>query len=241
MGIPYAKGGYKNNSYVLLSGLDRSFYYMKKMALLIAFFIGLSGAYAYNYSPRIMDNIKESQQISYLPITKSWSRDFEINGMLFTKYITVGSGGFSEYKNKKTNFDTNTTYEFIYNNNLYGYNMHMLKFFELQFKDNKFVPEEMDENQLREFFPDIEFVKVSQFENDKVIIKKPRFKSKTYMLLNDTKRDFYKYQFEDYNKENQIIHGIFEIEKPTRLIYSHFKSRDKMFPILEITVKNGIF
>lgn len=216
---------------------------MKKvvLGLALALLIGICSANAYEYSPKVLNDIKEGQQVEYSPITKSWTRDYSVNNMIFTKYITHGSGSYSEYKNKNTYYGTNTTYEFLFNDKLIGYSMHLLKFYNLQFVDNKFVHNELTEAELKELFPNVEFIKVSDFKNDKIVVKKPKNKTVTYMLINDTRRDFYKYQFEKYNNDNELIRGVFEASKPMKLTYSHFGSRDKMFPILQITVKNSRF
>ena len=58
------------------------------------------------------------------------------------------------------------------------------------------------------------------------------------MLLNDTDREFYKYQFEHYKNQTELIHGIFEPKFARTYTYSHFGSRDNEIPPLKIVVKN---
>ena len=97
----------------------------------------------------------------------------------------------------------------------------------------------LTDEQLKELFPNLEIIKVSQFQDNEITVKKPWFKDKTFLLVNDTTMDFYKYQFENYSKQNELIRGLFEANKPRTFIFSHFGSRDKLFPILTIHVKNS--
>lgn len=213
---------------------------MKKIILFLALVFAVNGAIAYEYNYNIIDNaVKEDQQVEYCPIKKMWGRDFTINSLVFTKHITHGSGGFSEYEMKKKLYDTDTTYEFLCNTRLIGYNMHKLKFFNMEFQDGKFKNTELSDIQLKELFPNVEIIKVSQFKDNKITLDKPWFESKTFLLVNDTDRDFYKYQFENYKKQDELVHGLFEMKRPGTLIYSHFGSRDAMFPILKIHVRNS--
>lgn len=213
---------------------------MREFILLLAILLSVNGVSAYDYNKQMIDNaVKEDQQIEFCPIKNMWGKDFAINNLLFTKHITHGSGSFSEYELKKKLYDTDTTYEFLYNNQLIGYNMHKLKFYNLEFENDKFKNTILSDIQLKELFPNVEIVKVSQFKNNKITLNKPWFESKTFMLVNDTDRDFYKYQFENYEKQDELIRGLFEVKRPGTLIYSHFGSRDEMFPILKIHVRNS--
>ena len=90
-------------------------------------------------------------------------------------------------------------------------------------------------------FPDVEIVYISKFKNNKIVLRKPKNVKRTYLLINDTNKDFYKYSFENRDNQTELIKGLFEIDKPQKLIFSHFGSRDKLFPIVTIIVKNSLF
>lgn len=213
---------------------------MKNLILLIVAFLAVNTAQAYEYISPIIDNaVKDGQKIEYCPIKNLWGKDFAVDCIEFTKHITKGSGGFSEYELNKKLYDTDTTYEFLYNSHLIGYNAHKLKFYNMEFENNKFKNNELSDIQLQEIFPNVEIVKVSQFQDNKITLNKPWGKSKTFLLINDTEKDFYKYQFEHYKKQDELIHGLFEADKAGYLIYSHFGSRDKMFPVLKIRIRNS--
>ncbi len=224
---------------------------MKKLIIVLTIFLFSNIVFAYEYKAPLINDIKDSQSVVYNKETQSWTKaaidikqeNLNENEILFTKYTTKGSGGYSEYDSTDKQYDTNSTYEFLDENNLIAYNAHSLKFYKLNFNGEKITTQELTPSEIQKYFPDVELVKISEFKNNKIELKKPWFKQKTFMLVNDTKTDFYKYQFENI-KSYQIIKGIFETQKnqifPQTIIYSHFQSRDKMFPILEIKIKNSL-
>lgn len=215
---------------------------MKKLTILIALFLSCNCALAYQFSSIFDDNIKIGNQISYDKNTHNWSRTQTPNSYTFTKYITTGTGGFSEYEyNKKKNW-SNTTFEFLYNNRLIGYNHHTLKFYDLSFDGKNFIEKELTTSDLKEFFPDVEFVKISDFKNNEITLYKPLFAKKNYLLVNDTNRDFYKYFFEHYSNEKTLFRALFSTIRPRTFVYSHFGSRDELTPPLFIHIKTkGLF
>lgn len=228
---------------------------MKKFIMFLALVLSINTALAYEFSPKLLDAVKDGQMVNYSAQNKEWSRTPLPKELSFTKYMTHGSGGFSEYKIKGSNdkiYDPNSTYEFLYNGKLYGYNVHLLKFYEITIKNGKFDNRELSKEEVQDFFANVEIVPVSKFKDNKITLKKPFFKTKAYMLFNDTNRDFYKYQFESNKKQseitlkdgiatpNLIFRGLFEVNSPKTLIYSHFASRDAMFPILKIKIKNSL-
>lgn len=216
--------------------------YMKRFIILAIVLLSANTAFAYNYSQDLTDSIiKEEQQVKYCPESQIWGDNCsDENKITFIKRITYGSGGFSIYEKDKALYDTDTTLEFIHNNQLFGYNMHKLKFFKLMFENDKFNQTELNEEQIKELFPAIDIIKVSDFTNGEITIFKPYFKPKSFMLVNDTDETYYKYQLEKYQKQDELIHSIFEIPKAGNYVYSHFGSRDALFPTLTIHVKNKL-
>lgn len=211
---------------------------MKKFLFLILSLIVFgSVSYAFEMDASVLQSIKDKQIVDFNPKTRVWSRNLGLKDYVFTKHITVGSGSFSEYTYKDKTYDTNTTYEFLYYRKLYGYNMHLLKFFELDFNGEEFINRELTKEEVQNMFPDVEILMISEFKDNEIEVELPLFHKKDFMLLNDTDKDFYKYQFEYYKGTNRLFNNIFEVNIPRILIYSHFKSRDEMFPILKIIVK----
>lgn len=211
---------------------------MKKIFLFVALMLSLNSAMAYSYNPIIVNNgVKDGQVVQYCPKAHAWNENC-LDSLNFTHHYTIGSGGYSEYELNGKTYDTDSVYEFFYGNKLIGYNPYKLKFYDLTFENNSFKKVELSEQQVKELFPDLEIVKISQFENDKITLYKPYFKIKTFLFLNDTNREFYKYQFEHYKNQKELIHGIFEPRFARTYIYSHFGGRDSEIPPLKILVKN---
>lgn len=65
-------------------------------------------AKAYECDQMVLNSINDKQIIDYNPLTKKWSRNLGLNDYVFTKHITIGTGGFSEYIYK----DKNLRYKF---------------------------------------------------------------------------------------------------------------------------------
>lgn len=210
---------------------------MKKIILTLMLILIGSCSFAYNYSPYVKDSINENQIVDYSPLTKQWSRNLKVNDIVFRKHMTHGSGGFSEYTFKDKTYDTNSTYEFLYNGRLIGYNVHLLKFFELGFEKDGFSHRELTIDEVQRLFPYVEIVKISDFKDNQISLNLPIFQQRAFMLLNDTDRDFYKYFYEYFNNDNQIFRGLFEVRMPRVLVYSHFKSKNPDTPPLKIIIK----
>lgn len=212
---------------------------MKNIILILALAVSVNAAFAYNYNKNITDEaIKENQHLEYSAQDKTWTKTDYTNENSFIKRISRGNGGYSEYEKDKKITLSDTTYEFLYKNQLIGYNGHKLKFYKMTADNNEIQYIPLADNEIKELFPDVEIVKVSQFKDGKITLYKPWFKKKTFLLINDTDEFFYKYQFEGYNNQKELFKGILEISRPQTLIFSHFGSRDKLFPILKLTVKN---
>ncbi|HIS37592.1 TPA: hypothetical protein IAC10_13380 [Candidatus Scatousia excrementigallinarum] len=213
---------------------------MKRLILVLSLLLTTNSVFAYNYSGIVKNSLNVNQKVNYSPETMEWHRNVNPSNINFTKQMTIGSGSYTEFVNDSHYYDTNTTYEFFDGNKLLGHNMHLLKFFELDF-DKKITQRELTPDELKVLFPDVEIVYISKFKNNKIVLRKPKNVKRTYLLINDTDKDFYKYSFENHDNQTELIKGLFEIDKPQKLIFSHFGSRDKLFPILTIIVKNSLF
>ena len=239
---------------------------MKKIILLIIALLTINCAYAdhpadYRLNDMTSNMVDEGQQIGYKKETKKWSRDLSDADLIFTKHWTSGSGGYSVYTwenppeelhevisasekelygDKKPEFETDTNFEFLCHKRLIGCNIHKLQFYRLHFDGTQFIRQPISDEKVRAHFPGAEIIKVSQFKDNEITIYKPFFAKKTYILINDTDREFYKYFFENYVGENNFFRNVFEIGLPRTLVYSHFKSKDPSTPPLIIHIKGTI-
>ncbi len=211
---------------------------MKKILFLMLGLLVVQGTtMAYDCNSSVLSILKDKQIIDFNPTTKEWSRNLGLNDYVFTKHVTVGSGGYTELTLGDKTFDTNSTYEFTFQSRLFAYNAHQLKFFELGFDGENFVKRDLAKEEVQMFFPDVEILSISEFKDNEIEVKLPIFRKKAFMLLNDTERDFYKYKFEYHQSSVPVFNNIFELRMPRTMVFSHFKSRDEMFPILRIKVK----
>ncbi len=193
---------------------------------------------AYEVDEAVLNAIKNNQIVDYNPQTKIWSRNLGVNHYVFTKHISIGSGSYTYFTNGDKEYELNSTYEFLYYGRLYAYSAHLLKFFELGFDGEGFTTRELSKEEVQNMFPDVKILPVSEFdENNEITVPLPAFRKRAFMILNDTDKDFYKYQFEYYRPENKLFNNIFEIRMPRIMVMSHFKSRDVLFPILRVIVK----
>ena len=173
---------------------------MKKFVLLVLTLLISNSVFAYEYTFPFLNEIKESQSLIYNIETKEWKRipvDFSKNSLsskelVFTKYWSKGSGGYSEYELNSTeeNFFVTSTYEFLDGTSLIAYNAHLLKFYQMDFINEKIVLKELTCEQVQKYFPNVELVKISDFKHNSITLKKPWFQSKTFMLITIQKQTF---------------------------------------------------
>lgn len=212
---------------------------MRVLLVILTLLLTSSYSFAYNYPTTIQSYLDVNQKVNYNETTKTWSRLPKTSGITFTKHMTVGTGGYTEFLNQKKYYSANTTLEFFDGNKLIGYNQHTLKFYELSFNGKEIIHRELTPSEIQKLFPNTEIIKVSDFKNDKITVKKPFFKAKTFLLINDTNRDFYKYSYEKHGNGTELIKSVIDIQKPRTLVFSHFGSREALFPILTIKIKNS--
>lgn len=208
---------------------------MKKSIITLIILLLGSNSFAYNFD-KFSNNIKIEDTISFSTTKQEWERNTN-NDYTFKKYITVGTGGFTEFEYNHKKYMPGTTFEFFNNKELIGYNHHNLKFYRLIFNGKDFIKQPLNEKEVQNLFPDAEIIKISELKNNKITVYKPLLKTKTFILWNDTNRDFYKYFFENYHNEKTLFRAVFKAKYPKTFIYSHFGSRDELTPALFIQVK----
>ena len=130
---------------------------MKRLILVLSLLLTTNSVFAYNYSGIVKNSLNVNQKVNYSPETMEWHRNVNPSNINFTKQMTIGSGSYTEFVNDSHYYDTNTTYEFFDGNKLLGHNMHLLKFFELDF-DKKITQRELTPDELKVLFPDVEIV-----------------------------------------------------------------------------------
>lgn len=194
---------------------------MKKILLVLAvLFMGIQLVQAQNF-----EGLYNNYQAVYLPSTNSWSTgSLADDKVVLTKKTSVGSGSYSEYyySNGKQAAALSSNFEFIKDGRLITVNNAELKFGELVYRDGKFVEKSLSDADIESMFPGVEIVKISQFTDGKLKIKKGWFDNKTILLVNDTDKNFYKYSFKpSYVKETDIT-GLITFKRMGKVTFSHY-------------------
>lgn len=207
---------------------------MKKILLIfLLLFSTCLSAYSFDY-------IKEKQYVFYNPQTEKWSleqtspKDIRLMYKMF-----VGSGGFSEYYNNKGKLAIGpfTNMEFINNGDFIGVDNANLKFVKYVYNNGYFNIEPLSEEYIQKLFPDAQIIKISQFKNNEFTIYKKTFEKKKYLILNDTKKGFYKYSYSPQNVKKTYVTSLLDINKFGKIMFAHYGDDSELFPALKIYVK----
>ncbi len=207
----------------------------KRLIILFSIiFLGMQMTQAYEF-----DSIKENEQAVYSTQTKIWNKGgMTDDRIVLTKKMSPGSGGYSEYyySDGKIAVPLTSNFEFIFNGRLIAVNNADLEINEIVYENGAFSEKSLPVEEIQKIFPDTEIIKISQFQNGKITIKKGWFKEKTVLLLNDTDLTFYKYSYRPNNDiKNPYITGLITLKKRGKITFSHYGDKEDM---LTIYVKN---
>lgn len=206
--------------------------YMKKIILALCLVLLGTPVLASSMKPVLNDN-----QVIYSPSTKTWHKDGVFkDGIALTKKTSPGTGNYSIYYNMDNEIMLGSNYEFLYDGRLISCHNADLKIFELVYNGKFFEEKELTEDQIKEIFPDAEIIKISQFTDQKVTVKKPAFEKKKFLLLNDTDEYFYKYSFKPKSVKYSPVAGLFKASSIGRITFSHF-GQDKYTIYVKNTFK----
>ena len=104
-------------------------------------------------------------------------------------------------------------------------------------EDGKLVEKELTEEQIKELFPNVEIIKISQFKDRKYSIPKKPFEKKEILLLNDTENFFYKYSFKPRRIKKTPVAGLIEVERYEQIRFSHYQDDNERFPAYTLSVR----
>lgn len=193
----------------------------------------------YHINPAITDNaVLNDYQVVYMP-----SNNIFTNGgmaddrIVMTKSVSVGSGSYSNYTWGKKNVQLPTTYEFLtMDGKFIGYNGHNLKFYDIVYADGTLQAKEMPVDAVAALFPDLKIVLMSSAKDNVITVKKAPFATMSFLLLNDTDRDFYKYSFAEALPSDNPFKGLITVDTFGTVIFSHFGADDATSPAIKIDV-----
>lgn len=181
-----------------------------------------------------MEGLYDNYQAVYLPSTNTWSMGaMSEDRIVLIKKTTEGTGGYSEYNysNGKLAVALHSNFEFIKDGKLIAVDNASLKYYEVIYKDKKFEEKLLSQEDLEKIFPYTQIVKISQFENNKITIKKPLFKKINILLVNDTDKYFHKYSYTPKDVQETDIKGLLRISHYGKIKFSLFGIKDNMLTI----------
>lgn len=203
--------------------------------ILTALFMSFTLLNAYSY-----DYIKENQKIYYNPQNGSWATEGQTSeDLLLINKSFIGSGGFQEYYlwDGELAIGPETNVGFISRGKFIAINSQDLKFFKYTYKNNKFTPIPLNEDEIQKLYPEYQIIKISEFENNTITLNKYFFSKKKVLLLNDTDQSFYKYTYKP--KVNpSFVKPFIEISHAGKIVFSHYGDDTPESPALKIFVKN---
>ena len=199
---------------------------MKKPASFIFIFCTLIAFYAPVFA---LDPVYENDKVIYDTKTKCWSKEENKEGIILYKKTSSGTGSYSiyYYKCDKPAFQSGSNFEFIDDKKLIAVDNASLKYSKIIFDGSKFIQIPLEIEELKTTFPDVEIIKISRFKNNKLTIKKPLFKKKTVLLVNDTNEYFHKYFVSPESSANKNIKGLITLSKKfTKVKFCHLGEKD---------------
>lgn len=193
----------------------------------------------YKLNQEIVDNALLNQyQVVYKPSINEFSNSGMSEGrIVMTKSISSGSGSYSDYTWGKKTVQLPTTYEFLLNGKFYGYNGHNLKFYDIVYKAKTLQAIEMSSTEVAKLFPELKIVLVSSLIKGQTSVSKLPFESVSFLLLNDTEYDFYKYSFEGALPSQTPFKGVLSVADYGTVIFSHYGADDAVYPAIKIEIK----
>lgn len=199
---------------------------MKKAASFIFIFCTLIAFCAPVFA---LDPVYENDKVIYDTKTKCWSKEENKEGIILYKKTSSGTGSYSiyYYKCDKPAFQSGSNFEFIDDKKLIAIDNASLKYSKIIFDGSKFIQIPLEIEELKTIFPDVEIIKISRFKNNKLTIKKPLFKKKTVLLVNDTDEYFHKYFVSPESSANKNIKGLITLSKKfTKVKFCHLGEKE---------------
>lgn len=179
-----------------------------------------------------LEGIYDNYQAVYNPVNDAWNTgSMADERVVLTKKTSSGSGSYSEYYYADGNLAValSSNYEFVKDGKLIAVDNAGLKYYKVVYKDSKFEQVPLCNDELQKLFPKAEIVKISQFTNNKIKIKKPYRQDKIVLLVNDTDKDFYKYSYEPSDVQKSDIKGLIKLTKRGKIEFSHYgDNEDKL-------------
>lgn len=214
---------------------------LKKMLVIFVLSFSILSANAIDFNNIDYKNIKESSKITFTDGV--WSQKVnKKRDVYFVKKVSAGTGSYSEFYTSDGDFlfSTGTQYEFLKDGKLIGYSNPDLKFYEFYLNNNFLEKRELTEVEINELFKNFHIIRISDFSKSTNALKiKKTHKNYKIILLNDTDRYFYNYNFTSGNAkfEQYYLKGFLNIKKGGMIQFSHFGDDTKENPCYILLVR----
>lgn len=157
------------------------------------------------------------------------------NNNYFIKRISEEESKLSEFYSAdgKIYFSTGCHYDFIYKGSLIGYSNYEMKFYEFFDENGEILRRELLQDEIAEMFPEYKIIKISEFSSTTNCIKlKKKRKILKIIILNDTDKYFYNYDFTTNNSkfEKYTLKGFINIKRKGMIQFSRFGENSKNTP-----------
>ncbi|WP_428897460.1 hypothetical protein Dip518_001250 [Parelusimicrobium proximum] len=209
---------------------------MKKLLLLCSVLLASAGICA----AQDFEGIYNNYQVVLYPHTGV----FATGGMaesriVLTKKTTSGSGSYSEYylSDGQPAFALGSNFEFVKAGRLIAVHNADLTFYEVKYKKGDFKEKKLSVRAVQKLFPDAKILKMSKFKKGVYELPLKDGKPVKILLVNDTKRSFYRYSFMPAEIKKTDVAGLIEVDKPMTITFSHFQMNNKDYPLYTIKVK----
>ena len=205
---------------------------MKKIIILIVSFFFYLPVLA--LEEIVYENIEEGAKIAI--INSNWTQKVsKKHTNYFVKKVSTQDSKLSEFYSADGNifFSTGCHYDFIYKGSMIGYSNYEMKFYEFSFNEDEILRRELLYDEVKDLFPTYKIIKFSDFSKTTNSIKlKKKRKNLKIIVLNDTDKYFYNYDFTTNNSkfDRYALKGFLSVEKKGLIHFSRFGENSKNTP-----------
>lgn len=181
-----------------------------------------------------IEGLYNNYQAVYIPSSNLWTTgSMSDDRIILTKKVSDGSGNYSEYYNLNGNkaIALDSNFEFIKNGKLIAVDNAGLKYYKVIYDGNNFKEIPLCEKELQSLFPKAEIIKISQFKDNKITVKKKFMAKKPVLLVNDTDKYFHKYTYKPASVQKTDIKGLILLSKYGNVKFSLYGDKKDMLTI----------
>lgn len=185
---------------------------------LILIFAPMLSGYSYE-----LNGILNGDEVYYSPERDSWSNEVIYpDSITYVKKNSDGLGAYSIYFSDKGGvaFFLGSDYEFIKDGRLISSHNSQLNFYEVIYLKGSFSEVKLSEDEVRDLFPDLQMVKISDFKNNALRFRKKTDTLREFLIYNDTDKDFYNFKFYPFYVNKNGVKGILSVKNANEIKFT---------------------